>query len=235
MYHAVKDTSPMAQRSLYALILEDDVDFNIKVDIRKIIESAPSDFSVLQLSTTNTEAIDSLWDKYIKSGHSSFWTPNIWSDTTKNGKYTLYWGALGYVIRKSVVEKFLDDVIEIDTITKKLSFKIVNSFFPEKCSRTKARPCVLANCLFSDSYIYSGAGPTYVAHFPLLTSGKAVGLNSTVHQTHVPAHVEAFEAINKLTLELRNNARYSRCLKKLSSAGNNEKIRGKPYHIQHSM
>ncbi len=213
IYRAIKDTSPMAQHNPYALILEDDVEFHLKADLRKVIQSAPADFGVLQLTTTNTEALTTLWGKFEASGFSSFWTPNKWSDTTKNGKYTLYWGALGYVIQKKVVEPFIDRVVDV-AADGSLSFKIINSFFPDKCIQTKDRPCVLANCLFSDSYIYSAAGPTYVSHFPILTSGKNMGLNSTAHQTHVPAHIEAFQEIQKLLDGMRATPHYAKCKKK---------------------
>ena len=139
---------------------------------------------------------------------------------------------MGYIIQKSVVEQFLNDVITVDFSNtgtdvgsdsgiEKLSFKIINSFSPQKCKRSKGYPCVLANCLFSDSYIYSGAGPTYVSNFPLLTSGKVVGLKSTVHQTHIPAHLEAFNEIEKLTKDLRMQPKYSKCLKRRSHNNNN--------------
>ncbi len=210
IYRAIKDTSPAAMNSPYALILEDDVDFHANVDMRHVISTAPVDFGILQLTTTNKEALSSLWDAFEASGNSMFWTRSKWSDTTKNGKYTLYWGALGYIINKKVVEPFIDDVVEVDSQLG-LSFKIVNSFFQQKCERTRARPCVLANCLFSDSYVYSGAGPTYVARFPLITSGKAMGLNSTVHQTHIQAHLDAFELIQKRLLALRATSRHIKC------------------------
>eukprot|EP01032_Pedospumella_encystans_P026815 gene26815-30310_t len=45
----------------YALILEDDVKFLYDIDYRALIEKAPRKFGVLQLITTNPEAVDSLW------------------------------------------------------------------------------------------------------------------------------------------------------------------------------
>ena len=35
-----------------------------------------------------------------------------------------------------------------------LSFKLVNSFFPNECKRTKDFPCVLANCLYADRCVH---------------------------------------------------------------------------------
>jgi len=211
IYRAVKDTSAAAAKSPYALILEDDAAFHVKIDLRRVVENAPTDFGLLQLTTTNTEALSLLWNSFSESHNSVFWTGNAWDKTTANGKYTLYWGALGYIVNKKVVRDFIEDVVEEDEAGN-LSFKIINSFNRNKCRRTKEHPCILANCLFSDSYIYSGAGPTYVARFPLLTSGSgSMGLNSTAHQTHVPAHIEAFKKIQLLLEQMRSRPRYLHC------------------------
>ncbi len=215
IYRAVNDKND----NPYALILEDDVYFPVSVDFRKVIATAPAGFGILQLATTNSEALYSLLGDFMASQKSNFWTRNLWSSTTKNGKYALYWGAIGYIVNKKVIKGFLDDVIEEDSNTGALSFKIVNSFNQNKCERTKVRPCVLANCLFSDSYLYSGGGPTYVANFPLLTSG-GVGLNSTTHQNQVAAHVEAFGVIDSFIADMRKVPKYMKCLRK--RAGNIE-------------
>ena len=106
-----------------------------------------------------------------------------------------------YLINKKVVKPFIDDVITVGPGGEK-SFKIINSFYPNECKRTKEYPCVLANCLFADSYIYSGAGPTYVTKIPLFT-GASVAMKSTVHDDHVPAHKEGFSKINTLTNIIR--------------------------------
>jgi len=59
-------------------------------------------------------------------------------------------------------QAFLDDVVvaaaPAPTATPRadadvdpdLSFKLINSFFPKECQRTKDFPCVLANCLYAD-------------------------------------------------------------------------------------
>jgi len=214
IYRAVKDASASSD---YALILEDDVAFQFKFDMRRVIANAPPDFGLLQLSTTNTEALSLLWKAFESSHNTDFWTRNNWDATTANKKYTLYWGALGYIINKKVAKSFIEDVVEEDAAGN-LSFKIINSFNTHKCKRTKGYPCVLANCLFSDSYIYSGAGPTYVARFPLLTSGRSMGLNSTAHQTHVPAHIEAFKKIKDLLDQLRGMPRYTHCKHRMKLA-----------------
>lgn len=194
----------------YALILEDDVEFTLRVDLRRIIAKAPKDFGILQLMTSNIEAIDELHDKYFASERrTNLWTLNHWTNTTGNGKYARYWGALGYIINKRVVKPFLDDVVQHDRATGLNTYKIINSFSPDRCKRTRDRPCVLANCLFSDTYIYSGAGPTYVFHVPLLTSGKR---RSTSHESHIEAHVTAFKRIEEIVDKIKSTPETKTCV-----------------------
>lgn len=219
MRTAVYDNHQSVGESPYALILEDDVEFLYDINLHSLIRTAPPDFGVLQLMTSNIEAIDELWDKYTSS-HKTMkeevnlvgkerWTLNHWQNTTGNGKYARYWGALGYIINKKVVKPFLDDVIEHDDKTDMNSYKLINSFFPNRCQRTRDRPCVLANCLFSDTYIYSGAGPTYVSNVPLVTSGKVA---STAHENHIQAHETAFKRIGEITQGLKGSEAYKKCI-----------------------
>ena len=147
----------------YALILEDDVKFLYDIDFMQLIKSAPESFGILQLVTSNIEAIQLLWDSYQevsrKKGQSQklkivndwgrFWNTNKWTDKTKNGKYPLYWSAQAYLIDKRVVKPFIDDVVDITRSggkSKSRVYKIVNSFHSGGCKRTHIRPCVLANC-----------------------------------------------------------------------------------------
>jgi GR25 family glycosyltransferase involved in LPS biosynthesis len=213
----------------YALIMEDDVQFAFHLNFTALIASAPKNFGILQLSTSNSEALKQLWatfekqsslhytalssisssdkvsfyrnyDKDISS--SALWTQNHWNSRTHDGKTTLYWSAQAYLINKKVIKPFIDDVVEVSK-DGSLSFKIVNSFFVRSCKRTKAFPCILSNCLFADSYIYAGGGPTYVSHIPLFT-GAAVGLASDMHQTHVETHKKGFDEIERIVQKVRH-------------------------------
>ena len=216
MRTAVYDKHRLRGDEKYALILEDDVEFTLRVDLRRIISTAPKDFGILQLMTSNVEAIDELEGSYLASGRQNLWTLNHWTNTTGNGKYARYWGALGYIINKRVVKQFLDDVIDHDPITGRNGYRIINSFSPDRCKRSRARPCVLANCLFSDTYIYSGAGPTYVFHIPLLTSGKRT---STSHESHIEAHTKAFKRIDEVIAKVVNSKRHKECQSRITGRG----------------
>eukprot|EP01036_Dinobryon_divergens_P027029 gene27029-35738_t len=198
----------------FALIVEDDVRFLYEVDFQGLISTAPRPFGILQLSTSNVEAIKSLWGKYKRlhtsvsqnvstNLQSSLWQRNRWNDLTKNKRYPLYWSAQAYIVNRTHLRGVLDDIIQENPHNGSLEFKIVNSFFPGGCKRTKARPCVLAQCLFSDTYIYSAGDPTYVHTLPLIGSSR-VGDTSTIHQDQVGQHRDGFDAIDRVTHELNN-------------------------------
>lgn len=201
IYRAVHDTR---SRSPFALILEDDVSLPLHVSIHELVASAPAGWGILQLTTSSREGLHLVWRRFVESRGAQLWTLNHWSNTTRDGRYPLFWSAQGYLINKAVVRGFLDDVVEayVDSASPadqlpQLSFKLVNSFFPQRCQRTKVRPCVLSNCLFSDSYIFAGGGPSYVSNVPVLNGGS-IGKVSTVHQEHVErVHVPVFDAIRE--------------------------------------
>eukprot|EP01034_Spumella_vulgaris_P022210 gene22210-28324_t len=63
IYRAVHDPVFMSS-SPYALILEDDVHFEFEVDFERLVESAPKDFAVLQLMTSNAEQSKNMFNYY---------------------------------------------------------------------------------------------------------------------------------------------------------------------------
>lgn len=214
----------------YALIIEDDVQFVYQLNFSALISSAPENFGILQLSTSNEEALQILWSTFKEkstiqksaynglenfekqnflhyydknlSARERLWTRNLWTSQTKDGRTSLFWSAQAYLINKRIIKPFIDDVVERHH-DGSLSFKIINSFDPLICKRTKRFPCILANCLFSDTYIYAGGGPTYVTNIPLFT-GAPVGLKSDLHQNQVGVHKKGFERMDSLIGKVRH-------------------------------
>ena len=224
-------SSPQAPRmSDYALIIEDDVKFLFHVNFSALILSAPKDFGILQLTTSNLEAIDKLWSEYeenlmlVKANYGklseplqkklfirkyedyqsqkALWTESLWSTVSKTGREALFWSTQAYLINKKNLKPFIDDVVTSEG-NGSLSFKIINSFNKNKCRRTKKYPCILANCLFADTYLYAGGGPTYVTRLPLF-SGAAMALSSELHQEHVAVHKKGFDRIDAITTKIQN-------------------------------
>jgi GR25 family glycosyltransferase involved in LPS biosynthesis len=226
----LRNTVQPPKVSDYALIIEDDVQFVYQLNFTALISSAPKDFGILQLTTSNEEALKLLWSTFkeksaaekeiyndlenVEKQHflrhydknltasERLWTENLWTSHTKDGRTNLFWSAQAYLINKRIIKPFIDDVVESHN-GGSLSFKIINSFNPSVCTRTKKFPCILSNCLFSDSYIYAGGGPTYVSNIPLFT-GAAVGLKSDLHQNQVGVHKKGFERMDNLIGKVRH-------------------------------
>lgn len=100
--------------------------------------------------------------------------------------------------RQSIRNNYLPSPLE-NSVWRKFdtNYLIINSFHSRYCSFVSKRPCVLANCLFSDTYIFSAFGPTYVSSFPLF-GGAKVGYRSDLHQDHVYVHKEVFSLIENV-------------------------------------
>ena len=199
----------------YALILEDDIKFNMKLDFRELISLAPRvprSFGILQLVTTNVEALKHGHDRFMDSQGHDFWSQNFWYNKTRNGRYPLYWGAMGYIIHKPTMKAMLSKIIEEDEVGN-LHFKIINSFNENNCKFTTERPCVLANCLFSDTFVYSAGEPTYVANVPIVTNGALGTGASMTHKNHIQAHKHAFQLIDNIRKSFTETEDYKKCVK----------------------
>lgn len=211
MYYAIH-FDPMPNNK-YALVIEDDVRFWRQLNFTSLVESAPTDFGILQLTSSNHEAIAMLWSKYQsrrslkpeevtdKTYWQDFWHLTHWQQYSKNGKTYMFWSAQAYLIQKAVIKAALDKVVAYNHTSQTFSFRIINSFFAQQCPFTLERPCVLSNCLFADSYLYSFGRPTYVSLLPLAT-GTKIGLNSTIHQAEVAFHKEGFAAMRQIQRHL---------------------------------
>ena len=281
IYHAVYDVSSSStsmtkgrSNSDVALIMEDDVKMLFHINFTALIETAPKDFGILQLVTSNEEAVQTVWSTFKQTqpatptattrtnigGNMSnsgvdwtkkLWTRNLWTTLTRNKRFPLFWSTQAYLINKKVIKAFIDDVIEATkddgnsdvgwrlwnrnlwtALTRGvgfplfwstqatpaaapliLGFKLINSFAPEQCDsfagcrqckRTKEDPCILAQCLFADTYIYAGGGPTYVSNLPLFT-GASIGLTSSIHQDQVLVHKSAFDRIDTIVSKIRHH------------------------------
>jgi GR25 family glycosyltransferase involved in LPS biosynthesis len=205
--------------SNYAVILEDDIKFLFSVNFTELISTAPKDFTILQLSTSNPEALQKLFSFYSSSADPKkmqLWQKTSWMDKTKNGKTYLYWAAQAYIINKErILKNFISyvmrtrgkTILEPNTPFEQIEYYIINSFFTQSCKLEMKRPCILSNCIFADSFIYSGGKPTYVSTIPLVTGAK-VGLNSTIHQEEVNFHKEGFSKINEIAQKVKQELQF---------------------------
>lgn len=160
-----------------------------------MIASAPPNFGMLQLTTSNPDALSHLYKR--QKTKQPFWEYTHWKNSSKDGKTYLYWSAQAYIIQKSIVAKFISDVIHKRNNTNQ--YLLINTFYP--CRRRYLYPCILSQCMFSDSYIYAGGDPVYISTLPLVTGAK-IGFNSTIHQLEVGKHKEGFGFIKTMTKDV---------------------------------
>ena len=198
IYTAVYDDK-LDPTNPYALIVEDDVNFEMDVDFAAMADKAPEGFGILQLMTSSSHDVDRLWKVYNETRKQ--WTRRHWE--------TGYWSTQAYLINKRVVKKFIDQVVvpypgwSGNTNTDLPHFKIVTpsqKFWA--CSDT-GPACYVPFRIVADIYLYTGCGPTYVSHLPFFNGAIT---NSTIHHKHFKTHRESFLEIGKVLEDVRQNA-----------------------------
>ena len=201
LYTVINDKNPIALRSKYFIMLEDDVRFQFKIDFEALISAAPKGFGALQLMMSHKKDIDNHWNIY-----SSLYNPK----TSSNGLFSYrprnstVWSAQATLYNKDVVREFLRYAIGYDR-KGRLGFKLVNTFDIKKSSyynqihtsASKFRVSIFSDCIFADMFLYSMSSPTYILNFPLFNSAS-LGLNSSSHQSHVKHHIHGFSRIQEI-------------------------------------
>ncbi len=188
IHTALHDTSSVAKESLFALILEDDVRFQFNIDFDALLASAPLNFGVLQLMASYSDQITELWRSYDED-------KSLWTFRARNGTV---WSAQAYLINKDKYRPYIDSAVTVDR-EGKLGFKIAHSYDYTKSNRlrtSKFKPIIASFCIFADMFVYSAVSPAFVLNAPIFNSGL-VGLNSSVHQTHVAHHVRGFALLQQ--------------------------------------
>lgn len=203
-------------KSPYALILEDDLQFLYQVDFHKLIASAPTDFGILQLITSNSFSVQNLWNVYKET--EKYWVKRKDRDD--------YWCAGAYIINKPLLKPYIDAILSpfpydvfVQNPKSWLNANIIAGYekpicYPKLCCNgTKLiltdenkRFCIFAKRGYqADHFIYSLLfDKTYMLTIPMLTGAK-YGSLSTLHQDHVNFHVTAFQKIQNLSIELLQN------------------------------
>ena len=211
IHTAIYDSNPNRSENPYALITEDDVDFEMDVDLLTLAENAPPGFGTLQLITSNSVYVRKLWlsfaqkltvAKRLNKFQSSFPHKSIWSARTHNSPY---WSTQAYMINKNIVRPFIDKVVKYDNATGEYSITIVNPSQKEFPCHSKEE-CFLPYRIVSDLYIFSGCQPTYITNIPIF-NGALVGANSTIHtrKNNDVYHAKAFKEIAEILQDVRKN------------------------------
>jgi GR25 family glycosyltransferase involved in LPS biosynthesis len=202
----------------YALILEDDITIPFNIDFEALIRSAPANFTILQLFTSNDKLVHVLHDKYLtdlkEKPLSTTSLSHLWVHRASHAPKHEYWCAGAYIINKASIKPIIDRIVSIHpdklqyyhmNIIAGFQFRTTKQCVPRQCcsSDNKFIRDTNTSCIYSprgysaDHYIYS-FNNAYILTIPLITSGSAVANNSTLHQHHVNFHSKAFDSINEI-------------------------------------
>ena len=222
MREAIYDKT-LGPNNPFALITEDDVSFEMNVNFRALVASAPKPFVGLQLMSSADNEMKRMWQDYKKNPV----TTNLWEQRKLE---SFFWSAQAYVINKTALKPLIDQIFsfkdggvngvnggsggtgkDVAGSTTEASYdnlrvRIINppNAYPGCAKGTK---CYFPMRLVSDTYIYSLCYPTYVTKIPLF-NGHRVGGNTTIHMRKVNdiAHAKAFSEIAKLLAEVRKSS-----------------------------
>jgi GR25 family glycosyltransferase involved in LPS biosynthesis len=202
--HHVRKNAASAANKKYALIMEDDLTMAFDIDFEKLIASAPSDFTMLQLVTSHPQLVDDHWEAYKTKGQH--WIKRDDNDNWCTGAYIINKERLKPIItkliRKASDKIYLAHVIALgrDVCSSSGSKKRLSCCKPLSKLQEQRKeivppqlPCVLSPEGYeADSFIYNmDWDKTYVANVPLFLTSE-VAAKSTLHQDQVSGHNDAF-------------------------------------------
>jgi GR25 family glycosyltransferase involved in LPS biosynthesis len=142
----------------YALITEDDVLFKFKVNFTALAESAPSDFTFLQLMISaptrvllNYKTLKRYFEKNVTSIYTkkTYWKSWFTTDLSTSTQ--------AYMINKANIKPFIDRLITFD----KNRIPLINIINPNPTMfycpiETTNNPCMLPIPLSADFFLYAG-------------------------------------------------------------------------------
>lgn len=145
---AIKTAVHKAERmgSRYALILEDDISFSFDIDFKTLIDTAPKDFSILQLETCNYNIVNPLFHDFIavmeKHIHNnSEQQPPFWHKQGYTRIAASSWGLQGYIIDTEVIQRkrAFRDALKYDRKTKVFHLEWAPFEMEEYCQQWEQR------------------------------------------------------------------------------------------------
>jgi GR25 family glycosyltransferase involved in LPS biosynthesis len=108
--------------------VEDDIEFELDVDLWQLAASAPADFGILQLTTSNSESLTQLWREYAALSAAAIsenkHKPSMWR---AHDSSLGLWSTQAYLINKQVAKVFIDKVVTLDAMQQPL-FRIRSPF-----------------------------------------------------------------------------------------------------------
>jgi GR25 family glycosyltransferase involved in LPS biosynthesis len=179
MWEAINDDT-VDPTNPYAIIMEDDVALQFDVDFSALINNAPSDFTILQLTTSNSYEVNKMWEDYRLASltgpeliSSALWRRHKVSDGL--------WSTQAYVIRKAAVKEFVEKAVTIDpNQNRKISLKQAGRAHCQRLPGMPANaPCLQPFRMVADLYLYAAFTPVYTLRVPIF-NGASVGKVSLI-------------------------------------------------------
>ena len=207
----------------YAIISEDDNRFIYCIDFAKLIASAPPDFAVLQISTSNIDSITNLWGNYVKNNSETIW---------ERRDYNKHWSAQAYIVNTRKIRKFLKTAVEME---RRNASTFDYSLYPPQsllshCNSKKGLEwdsydlrrmsppskikfdqwhndkCFVSFRFYVETYLYESMYPAYISRLSLVV-GSPQSKSSTLHPVHVEKfHGESFRKIVSIREEIKSNS-----------------------------
>lgn len=216
MLLAVSDNTSSTSSFPYALIIEDDVKFEFDIDWLGLIEDAPKDFTILQLTTSNDEMVDQLWKQYIRENTATLPHLRGGDGSEVEGASTPLWykrqqwtdplwSTQAYVIHKERVRSELFKYFT-PAVTGLPMIKII----PPSIFTCRATPCIIPFRVVADIYLYLVFSPSYMSRIPLLNGAASedhAGIDSYIQSSEaVDGHKRKFAQIEALVHNVINNS-----------------------------
>ncbi len=213
--------------SPYALIIEDDVSLEMDVNWKEMIENAPDDFSILQLTTSNSEAVTKMWKEYVEisqedgnSQSSTFLLRGSSSaqvrDVRASSQWKLrkwdsaLWSTQAYVIHKQHIKEKLSKFIKLNDEDHHYHIHLKNPDPKEFHCSQWMQMCVMPFRLVADIVLYTFLPPSYVSRIPVFNgaSAKKTSTDSSLIEVGSADKSERVEFVETSTIS--NAARVKR-------------------------
>jgi len=218
IYQAYLQAPPSSPR--YALVLEDDVEILVpNVDWAALVLSAPSNWTFLQLLTSNKAALVTLremWPNRTSTGIGGQWIPQAYVHDERllgqgNGLLWLrrnnqVWAAGAYIVNLDHLDHLLSNATALELSNRRRRFDPTLTFI-ERCDRTKTSIAARLRCAgkikyYADKFIYElgGRDNAYVCTVPFVNF--LANVSSLMSWQHKGVQYHAALAIDQLAKEL---------------------------------
>jgi GR25 family glycosyltransferase involved in LPS biosynthesis len=219
IYKAVQYSQQHPEIPPYALILEDDISFEFQIDFNELIKNTPENFTMIQLATSNHEAMKDLWWQYYYRMLKDPFLPDLIQSKTlhlrtapfrkpqdipspiemkhhSNHLYSLRpndaHAALWSTQAYLIHTKHIASLINQHVQYNQSTHQyhvIITKPENISCEPVASMFCLLPWRIVADMYLYAMYGPTYSIHLPIIN-----GASKNPNNFHENSFIQSNEA-----------------------------------------